>query len=132
MQAAKSGTRVKRSPYRRESLGQEVAELLAQAQANVAELAAYRDQEAFVIGIHGTQLRLVAAHFTSTFLAAVTAAFLPASEILRVRRSKAFEMELAADRIAPLKMLFGLFIYIRSGASEIGVCQALYEAMRQA
>jgi hypothetical protein len=97
MPAAKSGTRVRRSPYQREPLGQEVAELLAQAQANVAELAAYRNQEAFVISIHGTQLRLVAAHFTSSFFAAVTTAFLPAVEMLRVRRSRAFEMKLVAD-----------------------------------
>jgi hypothetical protein len=113
-------------------LGQEVAELLAQAQVNCDELAAYRDQEAFIISIHGTQLRLIAAHFTSAFLAALNTSFLPAKEVLRVRRSRAFEMKLVEDRIAALKMLIGLFKYVLSGTAEIGVCQALYEALRHA
>ncbi len=117
-------------------LGQEVAELLGQAQANAAEqlgaAGGGSDQEAFVISVHGTQLRLVAAHFARSFLAALATPLLPAAQLLRVQRSRAFEMKRAADRAAAVKMLFGLFVYIRSGAAEIAVCQALHAALRQA
>ncbi len=110
--------------------GQEVAELLAQAQVNSDELASVRDQEAFIISVHGTQLRLIAAHFRSVYLAALTTSFLPAEEVLRVRRSRAFEMKLVEERIAILKTLLGLFNNILSGTAEIGVCQAIFESLR--
>jgi hypothetical protein len=131
MLEAPSGTRGQQSQYQSSSSNKKWPKLLAQAQANAEKLAAYRDQEAFIVTIHGTQLRVIAAHFTSTNLAAVTMSFLPTSEVVRVRRSSAFEMKLVANGMAALSMLIGYFRYVKSGAAEIGVCQALSDELLQ-
>jgi hypothetical protein len=106
--------------------------MLAQAQKNYRELPTHADQEAFVVSIHGTQLRLVAAHFSSSYLASLATSSLAASEIIMVRRSRAFEIKHVPDRIEALKMLVGFFRYVRSDEIEMGVCRALNEALRTA
>ncbi len=103
-----------------------------QAQKNYREKPAHADPEAFIVSIHSTQLRPVAAHLSSRYLASVTTSSLAASNFIMVRRSRAFEIKHVPDRIEALKMLVGFFRFVRSDEIEMGVCRALNEALRTA
>ena len=90
-----------------QSLVQEVAELLAITLAGYRpENSTKKDQEAFVVTIHGTQLHLVTATSTETYLAGR-----PLIEF--------FELKSPGDRKEALRMLFGLGKYILSGQAEL-------------
>jgi hypothetical protein len=65
-------------------LAQEVAGLLSQAMEHTAQLGGWRHQEAFVLSIHGTHLKLTAAYFT-----APNTSLIPNPLSLRVRWTSA-------------------------------------------
>ncbi|KAI9760682.1 MAG: hypothetical protein M1840_002358 [Geoglossum simile] len=105
-------------------LGQELAELLGQAMANINELGKLADQEALLLTIHGTHLRLVVARFTAAYLSHIKSNTIPESEQLWVRRSSPFQLKDRKGREDALRMVIGVLEYIRSGNSEIGLIQA--------
>lgn len=105
--------------FQEESLAQEVAELLGIALASYRSGNAGNDQEAYVVTIHGTQLRLVAATFTASYLRAVQSDVMPAFERQDIRRSKFFELKDPDGRKEALRMLYGLGQYILSGQAEM-------------
>ena len=110
-------------PYSPAVLAQEVAELLGQATEHSIQLGGWRDQEAFVISIHGTHLKLMAAHFTASYLSSVNSMRLPVAEPLWVRRSQPYDLKLTLGRGEALKLCIGIFEYLRSGKAEVGLLQ---------
>jgi hypothetical protein len=87
----------------------------------------WTDQEAFVISIHSTCLKLTAAWFSKEYLSHVNSPTMPTTEILWIRRSKAFDLKLQADRAQALKLYIGLVGYLPSGQAEVGLIQKLFE-----
>ena len=91
-------------------LGQEFAELLAQAMMQSREVTenGWIDQEAFVINIHGTRLKITAARFEGEYMAMVNSNRMPVEMIQWVRRTSALDLRRVEDRVAMLKWLLGL------------------------
>ncbi|PKX90067.1 uncharacterized protein P174DRAFT_377347 [Aspergillus novofumigatus IBT 16806] len=111
-------------------LGQEVAELLGIACEQDRLLNRREDQEAFLISIHGTQVRLVAAYFTADYLHAVKSKFLAADQYLWVRRTRAMELKSRQGRVEALRNLYSgeaKMNQIRLTKSQL---QATYEKPR--
>jgi len=113
--------------YSSSVLAQEVAELLGQAMEHATQLGRPRDQEAFVLSIHGTHLKLTAAHFTTKYLSHVNSPTMPDSEKLWVRRSEPYDLKLRPGRAGALQLCIGIFEYLRSGKAEIGLLQQIFE-----
>lgn len=114
-------------PYSSKVLAQQVAEILGQAAGHVTELGEYKDQEAFVLSIHGTQIRLIVAHISAAYLRYLGTSTMPVTEHLYVRRSRAFDMKLQPGRAEALRLCIGLVEYMRSGKAEIGLLQKVFE-----
>jgi hypothetical protein len=119
------------------TLGQEVAELLGIACEQDRLLNRREDQEAFLISIHGTQVRLVAAYFTADYLHAVKSKFLPADQYLWGRRTRAMELKSRQGREEALRNIMGLVYYLYSGEAKMNQIrltksqlQATYEKPR--
>ncbi|KAH0534228.1 hypothetical protein FGG08_007185 [Glutinoglossum americanum] len=112
--------------YSEALLGQELAELLGHAMANVNELVQPTDQEALLLTIHGTHLKLVVARFTTAYLTYVKSHSIPESERLWIRRSSPFQLKDREGREGALRMIIGILEYIKSGTSEIGLMQAAF------
>jgi hypothetical protein len=110
-------------------LAQEVAELLGQAMEHCANLGGFRDQEAFVLSIHGTHLKLTVAYFTEQYLSYVNSPTMPITETLWVRRSPAIDLKLEEGRRNALRLLIGLIRYLESGEAEIGLLQMVFESI---
>jgi hypothetical protein len=108
-------------------LAQEVAKLLGQAMEHAAQLGGWRDQEAFVLSIHGTHVKLTAAHFTAKYLRHVNSPTMPETEKLWVRRSKPYDLKLQSGRADALKLCIGIFEYLRSGNAEVGLLEKIFE-----
>lgn len=92
-----------------------------------AQLGPWSDREAFVLSIHGTRLRLIAAHFTAKYLSCVNSATMPTTEHLWVRRSKWFDLKLVAERPGALKLCMGIYEYLRRGNAEVAQLQKVFE-----
>lgn len=105
--------------FQEESLAQEVADLLGIALAGYRSGDSGNDQEAYVVTIYGTQLRLVAATFTASYLRTVQSDVMPAFERQDIRRSKFFELKDPDGRKEALRMLYGLGKYILSDQAEM-------------
>jgi hypothetical protein len=113
--------------YSPDILGQEVAELLGQAMEHCEQLGGWRDQEAFVLTIHGTHLKLVAGHFSAKYLSYVNSPMIPDDEDLWVRRSRYYDLKTQSGRAGALKVCIGVFEYLGSGKAEIGLLEKLLE-----
>ena len=100
---------------------------MGEAIEHVQQLGAEADQEAFVCTIHGTLVRLVAARFTTSYLASLRTYHIPLTETLYVRRSKAYDLKTEEGRETVLKLCIGLLDYMRSGHAEIGLLQRVFE-----
>lgn len=79
--------------FQEESLAQEVAELLGIALAGYRSGDSGNDQEAYVVTIHGTQLHLVAATFTASYLQAVQLDVMPAFKWQDICQLKFFNLK---------------------------------------
>ena len=104
-----------------------MAELLGQAMEHCAQLGRWRDQEAFILTIHGVHLKLVAAHFSARYLLHVKSPMMPDDENLWVRRSSHYDLKTQLGRAGALKLCIGMFEYIRSGKAEIGLLEKGFE-----
>jgi hypothetical protein len=91
------------------------------------QLGPWRDQEAFVLSIHGTHIRLIASHFTAKYLSHVNSPTMPTTEHLMVRRSKWYDLKLMSDRREALKLCIGIDDYLRSGDAEIALIQLIQQ-----
>jgi hypothetical protein len=100
---------------------------LGQTIEHVKQLGAEADQEAFICTIHGTLVRLVAVRFTASYLASLRTQYIPLTETLYVRRSKAYDFKTQEGREEGLKLFIGLLNYMRSGHAEIGLLQKVFE-----
>jgi hypothetical protein len=108
------------------TLAQEVSELLGQAVGHVAELEGWRDQEAFVAGIHGTVFRVTAANISAAYLSHLNSSTMPDSERLWVRRSEGHDLKTQTGRDNALVFLIAIMEYFRSGRAMIGQLQAIH------
>ena len=79
----------------------------------------WADQEAFVVSIHGTRLKITAAHFKEEYLKAVNSNTMPISHTQWLRRTYSLDLRKVQDRIEALRWLFGLLRYLHSGEAEI-------------
>lgn len=87
----------------------------------------WADQEAFVLNIHGTHLKLTAARFSKEYLRAVNSAVMPTYQTLCVRRSHPFDLKLPDERARAFKLCIGLITYLYSQKAEVGLLQKLFE-----
>lgn len=118
--------------YNANTLAQEVAELLGQALAGYrAEGSKEEDQEAYVLTIHGTQLRLVAGYFTKEYLSYVQSQTLPVEQHLYIRRSRFYELKDPADRLEALKLIIGLCRYVMSGYAVMEQTKRVAKCLRK-
>lgn len=100
-------------------LGQQVAELLGQAMVSCKEIYNHwRDQDAWIISIHGTVIRLVTARFREGYLRQVNSLMVRTNEYLVVFRSRPFNLKLDEDRIEAVRAIIALIRWIKSGSSE--------------
>ncbi|KAE8138563.1 hypothetical protein BDV38DRAFT_68238 [Aspergillus pseudotamarii] len=113
--------------YSSSVLVQEVAELLGQVMEHATQVGGWRDQEAFVLSMHGTHLGLTTAHFSAAYLAYVNSSMMPQTERLWVRRSEAFDLKTRSGRARALQLSIGIFEYLRSGSAEIGLLQTIFQ-----
>ncbi|KAK2810539.1 hypothetical protein FQN50_002796 [Emmonsiellopsis sp. PD_5] len=117
--------------YNRQTLAQEVAELLAQALAGYRLDGPNQDEEAFLLTIHGTQLRLVTAYFTADYLRHVQSTTMPVDQFLFVRRSRFYELKEPAQRVEALKLIIGLFRYVVGGYAQMKQITGFANILRQ-
>ncbi|PYI03972.1 hypothetical protein BO78DRAFT_409402 [Aspergillus sclerotiicarbonarius CBS 121057] len=113
--------------YSAEILAQEVAQLLGQAMEHVTQIDCCRDQEAFILSLHGTHLKLTAAHFTADYLRHVNSPLMSETETLWVRRSKPHDLKTQQGRAGALQLCIGVYEYLWSGRAEIGLLQKIFE-----
>lgn len=108
-------------------LGQEVAELLGQAMEQSKEVSpnTWVDQEGFVVSVHGTKLKITAAHFSAEYLSSVNSKIMPVSQVLWVRRTAPLDLRDVDDRVEALRWIIGLVAYMYSGGAEIGLIQKI-------
>jgi hypothetical protein len=114
------------------TLAQEVAELLGKALAEFRAVGSKKgDQESYLITIHGTQMRVVAAYFTKDYLRYVQSNELPVDQHLHVRRSRYFELKDPEGRVDALKLVFGVFRYIMSGRAAMEQTRQVSASLRK-
>jgi hypothetical protein len=107
-----------------------VAELLGQAIEQSGQIGGGCDQEAFVLSVHGTRLKLVAARFSAAYLSYVRSEKMPVEEYLWVRRSEPYDLKTHLGRVVGLKICIGIINYILSGKAEIGLMQTIFERVK--
>jgi hypothetical protein len=107
-------------------LAQGVSELLGQAAGHATELGGWRDQEAFVAGIHGTVFRVTAANISAAPPPHLNSSSMPDSERLWVRRSEGYDLKTQTGRDCALIFLITMMEYLRSGQAMIGQLQAIH------
>lgn len=117
--------------YNPRTLAQEVAELLGPALAVYRTEHAGGGQDAYVLTVHGTQLRVVAAHLTDDYLDCVQSSTMPVEQQLCVRRSRFYELKDPADRGEALKVVMGLFRYVVSGHVEMTQTRMVVNKLRR-
>lgn len=79
----------------------------------------WKDQEAWALTIHGTEVRLVTALFSQKYLQYVNGSFMYPTEHLVVFRSEPFNLKTDDGRAMALKAIFGLMEYLVTGAAKI-------------
>jgi hypothetical protein len=103
--------------------GQEVSELLGQAFRQINHVGGgLRDQDTFLLSIHGTQVRLV----TSDYPSCVNSPMMPPLEKLFVRKSAPYDLKYHEERVGLLHLLVGLFGYLMSGEAEVAQLQHVF------
>ncbi|KAJ9370317.1 hypothetical protein DTO282E5_5026 [Paecilomyces variotii] len=101
-----------------DTLAQEVAELLGQAMTSCKKMhGGWKDQDAWIISIHGTQLRLVTARFKEGYLRQVNSSMVAQTEYVVVFRSRPFDLKLDEGRVQAVKAIIALLRWIKSGNS---------------
>lgn len=85
------------------------------------------DQEAFVLTIHGTHMKLTVARFPKEYLSAVNSANMPLNQALWVRRSQPYDLKLPEQRAEAFKVCISLITYLHSGKAEVGLLQKIFE-----
>jgi hypothetical protein len=94
---------------------------------HAAQVGGWRDQEAFILSMHGTHLKLTATYFTAEYLSHVNSPTMPETEKLWVRRSEPHDLKLKSGRAGALQLCIGIFEYLRSGNAEISLLQKIFE-----
>ncbi|RAL00010.1 pepsin-like aspartic protease [Aspergillus ibericus CBS 121593] len=122
-----AGQQGKQKGIRQTSWLRKWPQLLGQAMEHAAQLDGWRDQEAFVLTIHGTHLKLAAAHFTAECLRHANSPVMPGSETLWVRRSEPYDLKSQRGRAGALQLCIGVYEHLRSGRAEIGLLQKIFE-----
>ena len=108
-----------------------MAELLAAALTQHREETDAGDQEAYLLTVHGTQMRLVTAYFSDDYLKHVQSDILPATEHLYVRRSRFFELKDPGDKVEALRLVLSVVRYVMSGSATMQQTQAHADQLRQ-
>lgn len=100
-------------------LGQEFANLLGKVMTMSQKVfKEWRDQEAWMVTTHGTELKLVASHFTAEHMAKVSSRAIPTKFRKVVFRSGPFNLKLVEDRIEALRSLIALLCHLKSEGCE--------------
>lgn len=114
-------------------LAQEVSHLLGQAVSNckATESQRWSDQEGWLLSIHGTEVRLVTAYFSSSYLAAVNSdSALGQQHELLVFRSEPINLKYDTGRAYIPKVMIGLLRYSIQGNPQIAALQAATNKQR--
>lgn len=109
--------------------GQEVAEMIGSRLAQEVLLVKHSDQEAFLLGMHGTLFYVSAAYFSPEYTEYIkTAQHAAADTILWVRRSVHFDLKCVDQRVKALELLWALICYVGSGDAKINLVSAAFDA----
>ncbi|RAL03877.1 uncharacterized protein BO80DRAFT_422792 [Aspergillus ibericus CBS 121593] len=116
---------------------QEVGEMIGGmiAQRTKLELIKHRDQESFVVSMHGTLFYISAAYFSPEYIRYMETTR-PGEVtdvdgvLLWVRRSIHFDLKDANQRGQALKFLWALIRYIASGEARLNIVTAAIDAQR--
>ncbi|KAJ9292731.1 hypothetical protein DTO271G3_8430 [Paecilomyces variotii] len=118
-------------PFNWDTFAQEVAKLLGQAMASCKKMHAdWKDQDAWLISIHGTEVRLVTARFKEGYLRQVNSSMVARTEYLVVFRSRPFDLILDEGRVQAVKAIIALLHWIKSGSSLQSTIHGVLNAAR--
>ncbi|KAJ9195145.1 hypothetical protein DTO164E3_6906 [Paecilomyces variotii] len=118
-------------PFNWDTFAQEVAKLLGQAMASCKEMhGGWKDQDAWLISIHGTEVRLVTARFKEGYLRQVNSSMVARTEYLVVFRSRPFDLILDEGRVQAVKAIVALLRWIKSGSSLQSTIHGVLNAAR--
>ncbi|KAK2813303.1 hypothetical protein FQN50_000618 [Emmonsiellopsis sp. PD_5] len=112
-----------------EVFGQEVAEMIGSRIAQEVLLVKYRDQETFLLGMHGTLFYASASYFSPEYTEYIKTAQHPATDtFLWVRRSVHFDLKEVDQRVKALEVLWALVCYLASGNAKVNIVAAALDA----
>lgn len=98
-------------------LAQEFANLLRKAISTSQSVhRAWRTEEAWIISIRGTEVRLVTALFKRHYLASANSTSMDTHQRLVVFRSQPYSLKRREERQLALKAIFALCSYMKSGS----------------
>ncbi|KAJ9193527.1 hypothetical protein DTO207G8_2472 [Paecilomyces variotii] len=118
-------------PFNWDTFAQEVAKLLGQAMASCKEMhGGWKDQDAWLISIHGTEVRLVTARFKEGYLRQVNSSMVARTEYLVVFRSRPFDIITDEGRVQAVRAIIALLRWIKSGNSLQSTIQGVLNAAR--
>lgn len=84
----------------------------------------WKAQDAWCLSIHGTEIRLVTAHFSEMYLKMVNGVMMRPSEKLLVFRSQPLNLKYDHERPLAVKAIMALLKWLKSGQSQ----QALFKS----
>lgn len=100
-------------------LAQEFANLLGRAMAASQRASKdWKDQEAWQLTIHGTEMRIMTAYFSHEYLAAVNSSHVPLHQSITVFRSRPINLKRIAERPQAVKAIMALAAYMKSGEAR--------------
>ncbi|RMJ23709.1 hypothetical protein PHISP_05415 [Aspergillus sp. HF37] len=111
--------------FSEEVLAQEVAELLGQAMTQSQAMGGWQDQEAWLLSIHGTEIRIVTAFFTAKYMEAVNSANgIAPDQRLNIFRSRPINLKYDDGQRIVGKVVIALLRYLTRGDPAIARLRA--------
>lgn len=104
-----------------------VGELLSQTMEQSRSMGSnWQDQEAWVLSIHGTEVRIVTALFTAKYIGAVNSAnAIPSDSDLYVFQSQPINLKYDGGRCEIPKVIIALLRYLKEGSPAIARLRAV-------
>ena len=97
-----------------------MAETLSQAMSSCMEAHGkqWKAQDAWCLSIHGTEIRLVTAHFSEMYLKMVNGVMMRPSQRLVIFRSQPLNLKYGHERPLAVKAIMALLKWLKSGQSQ--------------
>ena len=104
-----------------------VGELLSQAMEQSRSMGStWQDQEAWVLSIHGTEIRVVTTLFTANYMGVVNSAnAIPSDSDLYVFQSRPINLKYNSGRNEIPKVIIALLRYLKMGSPKIARLRAV-------